>query len=39
MNNTYYSYSEKGWVYFNDGIPSLETDSKVVELLNSKFNK
>ena len=39
MNNTYYSYSEKGWVYFNDGIPSIETNSKVVELHNSKFNK
>jgi len=39
MNNKYYSYSEKGWIYFNDGIPTLETDTNVVELLNSKFNK
>ena len=38
MNNKYYVYSKKnGWIYYSDGIPSIEMDLSVVELLNKKY--
>lgn len=39
MNNKCYTYTQKGWVYFENDVPIIEQDKQIIELLNFKFNK